>query len=467
MAGTKQGDLTPAEQAEGMILAKKADAQAAAAAKKKIIEEDAARVRKTESDLKSVKAQIKLLEKEKTYQQKQYNAYRTQAAIQLAANSLLTPPQNKTGSNTAPTGQTYARWWQLVGEYQGQYDVAETLYKRNVKSLFTKQKLLDTQLFRQKRTLEKDKTGKTSVVPTVDKTKNVTVIDTKNDNVVVATAPIKLGAYVYQAPMVSSNYFTGLQKDILNGNLISPGSFNDALNFWKYDKDGKPIVGRGTIQADRQNSSNAGKIAEINKTQGFKGDLDKNLYGFKFLYNPETVDMNWGSINNVDPVYESLKLDPFAPGTTNLMASQLSFNLVINRISDLSLFDVSSPGDVNVSRVASLYPAWTPPTGSDAVTEVKKILEKGTMYDIEYLFKAMFGISSYSQYKSWFSGETTSDPGWLPVWPVELHLGNGLRYRVRINSLAVHHSIFSPRMIPVLSTISLSCSRYYELSSSV
>jgi hypothetical protein len=45
---------------------------------------------------------------------------------------------------------------------------------------------------------------------------------------------------------------------------------------------------------------------------------------------------------------------------------------------------------------------------------------------------------------------------------VELHLGAGLRYRVRISSLDVNHIIFNERMVPILSKVSIQCTRYYD-----
>jgi hypothetical protein len=73
----------------------------------------------------------------------------------------------------------------------------------------------------------------------------------------------------------------------------------------------------------------------------------------------------------------------------------------------------------------------------------------------------MHALTGNVSYSSSLMG-TTSDPGWLPVRPVELHLGNHLRYRVRIQSLSVNHTVFNPRMIPILSTVNFSCARYWD-----
>lgn len=91
----------------------------------------------------------------------------------------------------------------------------------------------------------------------------------------------------------------------------------------------------------------------------------------------------------------------------------------------------------------------------------KTIVEKGTMYDLEYLFRTLHGYAFYTNFKSTLMGKT-NDPGWLPVRPVELHLGNKLRYRVRVSGLEVVHKIFSEKMIPILSVVTITCNRYWD-----
>ena len=61
-----------------------------------------------------------------------------------------------------------------------------------------------------------------------------------------------------------------------------------------------------------------------------------------------------------------------------------------------------------------------------------------------------------------FRSGRTNDPGWLPVRPIELHLGKKLRYRVRVVSMEVVHKIFSEQMVPVLSVVSFNCARYWD-----
>ena len=283
---------------------------------------------------------------------------------------------------------------------------------------------------------------------------------------------------IYNAPLVSQAYFRGIQTEVLNGNYVDAGNYADALNAWSIDpKTGQPMGGRGTIQMDRHTNT-ATVVAKAQKDTGFSGVVDPTPYGFKFLYNPQTVGMSWGSIAQTDPVYQASSQDVFVPGTSNLVSSFIDFSILLNRIEDFNYLNenglISNPSTtsayVNTNTLAGIqaastvakspYPQFASKNGANE--EFKAIYEKGTMYDLEYLFKTMHGQGAYAAYKSVLMGGTTSDPGWLPVRPVELHLGNKLRYRVRISNLSVNHTIFNSRMVPILSTVNITCARYWD-----
>ncbi|MEI8136660.1 MAG: hypothetical protein WCH21_04955 [Bacteroidota bacterium] len=286
------------------------------------------------------------------------------------------------------------------------------------------------------------------------------------------------GQTIYNAPMVSKSYFRGIQTELLNGNYVDAGNYTDAINAWSIDpKTGQPMGGRGTIQMDYQTKT-AAVVAKAQKDTGFSGVVDPTPYGFKFLYNPQTVGMSWGAIAQTDPVYQASGQDPFVAGTSNLVNSFIEFSILLNRIQDFNyinengLISNSSKTStyVNTNTLAGIqaastvakspYPQFASKNGANE--EFKAIYEKGTMYDLEYLFKTMHGQGAYASYKSVLMGGTTSDPGWLPVRPVELHLGNKLRYRVRISNLSVNHTIFNSRMVPILSTVNITCARYWD-----
>jgi hypothetical protein len=255
----------------------------------------------------------------------------------------------------------------------------------------------------------------------------------------------KKGGYKYNAPLVKNAYFTSLRgiNESLQGKManevyVDQGNWNDARNAWQNN-----VGGRGTIQMSREHFS------LISETQVSPIDNDPQLYGFKFLYNPEKVGMAWGIMDQMDPTYVASGDDPFAAISAGLMASSVTFNLILNRIEDFKYFTLGG----GFLTDPNPYPITIP-------TEDRfEIYEKGTMYDIEYLFKTLNGPKA--SFTSKLNGKT-SDRGWLRPSIVELHLGARMRYKVRVQNLAVNHAIFNARMVPIFSTVQLTVGRFND-----
>ena len=256
------------------------------------------------------------------------------------------------------------------------------------------------------------------------------------------------GKWKFNAPLVTASN-SALDKASLP-KMISAGSSpeGDALKFWTSKENGG---GKGTIQMDR--ATNTLELrANAQKSSKDPKNFDPNFYGFKFHYNPTTVNMSWSGMMGANPVYEAASLDPAVPMASSLFTGNITFDIILNRIHDLALLDE------NGGFKTSSNP-YEPVTIS--LEDRKMIVQKGTMYDLEYLFHAMHGFMSSTNFTSSLM-QKTNDPGWLPVRPVELHLGNKLRYRVRISNLEVVHKIFSEKMVPLLSVVSFSCARYWD-----
>jgi hypothetical protein len=270
-------------------------------------------------------------------------------------------------------------------------------------------------------------------------------VTTNTGNDTVKTPTSGKGPFNFNAPLVNSSYF--LNKGDLPKMLpAGSSSIDNAEVFWT-----KKDYGKGTIQMDRLTNTselkaNAKKEAAKNKIQ-----FDDKMYGFRFQYNPTTVNMSWAGMMGANPVYEAAGLDPAVPMSANLFTGTISFDIILNRIQDIALLDSTG----GFTQKTNPYP-WAVST-----EDRKTIVEKGTMYDLEYLFRTLHGYAFYTNFKSTLMGKT-NDPGWLPVRPVELHLGNKLRYRVRVSGLEVVHKIFSEKMIPILSVVTISCNRYWD-----
>lgn len=255
--------------------------------------------------------------------------------------------------------------------------------------------------------------------------------------------------YKYNAPMVRSEYFTDRapQTTTTVRGVSGAGNFSDARDMFSGTG-----VAKGTMQMPFDLTKSA---AWKNKTGIYKED--PTMYGFKFLYNPTEVSMGWGMLESVDPnVIRSGAAGGLAP-VTGVGLSTIDFTLLLNRISDMNFLDENglAPGENNP------YPGFD---DKSRVEDLKTIYKKGTMYDLEYLFKVLNGPSATHQ--TILNGQS-ADWGFLIGTQVELFLGDGLRYLVRVNGINVNHRIFNDRMVPVISEVSISCGRYNDVGLSV
>jgi hypothetical protein len=252
--------------------------------------------------------------------------------------------------------------------------------------------------------------------------------------------------YKYNAPLVSGAYLgQGIAADSLTGGLDTKGFtinapvFSDAYNAWRGVNGG-----RGTIQMDRKYVNVIAKTSNGTTTK-----FDPQMYGFKFLYNPTTVSMAWGVQSMMDPNYESSGEDVFNPISAGLISSTIVFEIVLNRIGDFN--HLNEDGSI---RGTYPYGQIDVP-----VEDRKQIYKRGTMYDLEYFFKTING--PHGTFTSAYNG-LTADSGWLRPSSMELHLGAGMRYRIRINEVAINHIIFNNRMVPILSKVQFTCGRYND-----
>jgi hypothetical protein len=172
-------------------------------------------------------------------------------------------------------------------------------------------------------------------------------------------------------------------------------------------------------------------------------------YGFQFQYNPGTVGMSYFTSPNVDVTLMTSGQEMFNLAGTSGSQGAISFQIIINRIFDMQYYTKNGYIDPQFNP-RRLYAK--PPAGKK---EEKLLYSKGTMYDVEYLLRTLMGTTM----KSYLRGEDTADMGWLPAIPVELHLGNNLRYLGTINTIQLNHIIFNERMVPLFTTVDVQFTR--------
>jgi hypothetical protein len=152
------------------------------------------------------------------------------------------------------------------------------------------------------------------------------------------------------------------------------------------------------------------------------------------------------------------KFNSYGPSTGG---GSVSFNLVLNRINDMKYFDLKTQKlKAGVSKNA--FSGRLPDD-----RELADIYNRGTMYDMEFLFRTLLGYeleSSLGRGMSW--DKKTADIGWLGGKPVELHLGKSLRYLGRIVGVQINHVLFTERMVPMFSEVSITLQRLPDIGGS-
>jgi hypothetical protein len=425
-------------------LQKQTNAALEAAAKKKEAADKAKKLKELEW-LKTDEARTKAfkLQAEKDYATKD-KAYRD-----LKAAVLL--PSSDGGVTVTPSEQTAVNYLGLIAAQQKTEVTAYTdAYKKAYNSRSAlEQDLTPPRQAKDKETLDKAKanknTTKSNYKSSGSDSKTVAGVDSSVSGPKVPY-PIM---YHYNVPMIKPAYLTGgtsadnpsPQQRTSSLSISGTSNYVRGLDAWTGAASSK-----GVIQMD---VNSAFSLAN-SKTYENKS-YDGNLYGFKFLYNPKEVSMTWGVAEGQNWEGIANNLEAGTAPSAALQNSTISFSLLLNRIHDMQYLDFSGLK----AGVTNPYPPFLQSRTIDE--ELSELYEKGTMYDMEYLFKTLNGINSTTY--SGFKGET-ADQGWLQGFAVELHLGNRMRYLVRVTNLEINHAIFDERMVPILSYVNITCARF-------
>jgi hypothetical protein len=233
-----------------------------------------------------------------------------------------------------------------------------------------------------------------------------------------------------------------------NGQVIN-GSFSDILIAGNYipryaveTEKGYSYLERGRIFQDKISAS----IMNTTKISIPAGSTTAKQWGFRFMYNPTTISYTTAANNSIDWTMGSKDQAALLTGNQTV-----TFQLYINRIVDMSYLSEVNP----TSNMDSAY-------GRGLEGEERAgILRRGTEYDIEFLYRTLTGdpIKNNPLLNPAYKG-VSADIGYITGIPLWLHLNDNLRYYGAVTSLGVNHVIFNTEMVPMLSVIDISFSRY-------
>lgn len=239
---------------------------------------------------------------------------------------------------------------------------------------------------------------------------------------------------------------------------------------WKYVDDSPERTHKGIIQsmikANKIQSNTSGGTA-LSPEQANKAGKELNAYrmGFQFHYNPTNLNVTWQGSPNVDIGMVMSGEDKFGPiGASSGTGSGFSVTIPLNRMADQQYVGMPEADWSNISweKLYGLQVKEQNQTEklnqSPTFDDLRKIRDLGTMYDVEFLLQTVLGYKLKSAIRLG-KHQMTADLGYLGGFPVEIHLGKNMRYYVSVSSISVYHSVFTKDMVPILSSLTISCSR--------
>jgi len=270
-------------------------------------------------------------------------------------------------------------------------------------------------------------------------------------------APPAAPSIRFNAPMVKSAYFRNdsVVDRALVSRAVEPMLAAKMLDTLSTFGDGD--TNRGFIVPNKK-AIDAALSRQSPKEKAITGGF-KTPYGFRFHYNPQSIDQTIGTLQGISPELMMSGKDQANMITSPTQSSTISFQLYLNRIEDMNALATKGVSSNSTSITSDddstkYYPEIVK-------SEDRKLIKNfGTMYDLEFLFKAVNG--EMGGYKSPLRGTKTADVGWLNGMAVEMHLGRKLRYLARIINISVKHILFTENMVPTLSVVTISAHRFHD-----
>jgi hypothetical protein len=306
-------------------------------------------------------------------------------------------------------------------------------------------------------------------------------------------------AYTSGAPVYRNEKHTSVKKGKDGGYV--PGASADRSQFLYGGPEGRDVVlGRGSqiartamkgsLMPDLSFSKDWATVGtDISDTLSFnyvdranvlnqdgKGGFE--AYGFRFPFNPASLEFQLSSTTNVNLGYiMSSKYSAMPTGLSTDGGGSISLQIPLSRVEDMQAITMTTSRSVEylggggmlgtavrqhftAADIARLY-------GNNTVTkeDLAGIATRGTMYDLEFLFRTCLGKAWTTMYRG-----RTADVGLLFGVPLVLTLNRldgagtgiydgGMRYRVRLSGINFTHKSFSPTMIPLYTEVGLSFDR--------
>lgn len=224
---------------------------------------------------------------------------------------------------------------------------------------------------------------------------------------------------------------------IYDGGGTWQGYGNTGVGAWLRDETANTYdASYGATGSNKFSDLRLGRIFTWNKVFQFSGDGPKR-YGFRFLYNPNTI----GGRQSVGQDFIPDPMDRIG-AMLPMGLEAIQFEILLNRMPEVQ--GGAKAGD------------FAPSIDETTLGHIK---ERGTHYDLDYLYRIANG------YHNTTARQGTGDIGILLPNPVELVIGP-FRSRGSVISLAATDKMFSADMVPMLTFVQITFQRYLSFSPS-
>jgi len=244
---------------------------------------------------------------------------------------------------------------------------------------------------------------------------------------------------------------------------VTDATFNSiqtAANFYSNSSKGmstEVYTGKGYSYLERgrifQDKMSANVINGVPKKPN-----DPNQWGFRFMYNPNAI--TYTTQQSTKPIDYTLG----SKDTASLLEGNQTINieLYINRVVDLSYLGVKY-GRNATKKISTRQMSEQEAYGrSLSLDEREGILNRGTEYDLEFLYRCLTGnpVKNNPLLNDYLRKTGSANIGYITGIPLWLYLSDNMRYFGSISGFSLNHLIFNTEMVPTLSVLSLSFSRY-------
>jgi len=195
--------------------------------------------------------------------------------------------------------------------------------------------------------------------------------------------------------------------------------------------------------------------AYVTSSANNTGGLDPR-YGFQFLWNPNVVTTSVAVNMEITPTIA----DKFVKVVGAFPSGEyLTLSILLDRTNDFFAIKAVNTQTKDYASVSMndyrdggiIEAALSGDGGTNRFnTKINELRKKGTLADIEYLYKAINGPG----WTNVATGDESSDIGFLTPTLLKIDLGP-ISYIGYVQNLTVNHESFTPSMIPIRSTVAI------------